>query len=73
MPKRSLRSELLARRRALDHDAWCASSRAAQLNLVSLAEYSTAECVALYAPAHNETDTALILDQLTNRADATIA
>lgn len=61
MPKRSLRSQLLAQRRALSHDAWLASSRAAQLNLLSLDEYAGAECVALYAPAHNETDTGLIL------------
>lgn len=61
MPKRSLRSHLLAQRRALSHDAWSASSRAAQLNLLALDEYVRAECIALYAPAHNETDTALIL------------
>ena len=36
-------------------------SRAAQLNLLSLDEYDRAECIALYAPAHNETDTGLIL------------
>jgi 5-formyltetrahydrofolate cyclo-ligase len=61
MPKRSLRSQLLAQRRALSHDSWCDSSRAAQLNLLSLDEYIRAECIALYAPAHNETDTGLIL------------
>ena len=61
MPKRSLRSQLLAQRRALSHDSWYASSRAAQLNLLSLDEYARAECVALYAPAHSETDTGLIL------------
>ncbi|HXE97647.1 MAG TPA: 5-formyltetrahydrofolate cyclo-ligase [Dongiaceae bacterium] len=61
MPKRSLRSQLLAQRRALSHDSWCASSNSAQLNLLSLGEYARAECVALYAPAHNETDTGLIL------------
>jgi 5-formyltetrahydrofolate cyclo-ligase len=61
MPKRSLRSQLLAQRRALSHDSWLASSLAAQLNLLSLDEYAQAECVALYAPAHNETDTGLIL------------
>lgn len=52
---------MLAQRRALSHDSWRTSSHAAQLNLLSLAEYDTAECIALYAPAHNETDTALIL------------
>lgn len=61
MPKSSLRAHLLAQRRALSHDCWSASSRAAQLNLLSLDEYVQAECLALYAPAHNETDTGLIL------------
>jgi 5-formyltetrahydrofolate cyclo-ligase len=61
MPKRSLRSQVLSQRRALSHDSWYASSRAAQLNLLSLDEYARAECVALYASAHNETDTGLIL------------
>lgn len=61
MPKGSLRSQLLAERRALKHDAWSASSLAAQLKLLSLDEFATAECVAIYAPAHNETDTGLIL------------
>ncbi len=61
MPKHSLRSQLLAQRRSLSHDSWCASSRAAQLNLLSLDEYADADCIALYAPAHNETDTELLL------------
>ena len=61
MPKHSLRSQMLSQRRALSHEAWCASSRAAQLNLLSLDEYARAECVALYAPVHNETDTEMIL------------
>lgn len=61
MPKNSLRSQLLAHRRALGHDVWRTSSNAAQLNLLSLDEYVQAECIALYAPAHNETDTGLIL------------
>ncbi|MFA7404266.1 MAG: 5-formyltetrahydrofolate cyclo-ligase [Pelobacteraceae bacterium] len=61
MPKRSLRSQLLAQRRALSHDSWRVSSSKAQLNLLSLDEYARAECIALYAPAHNETDTGLIL------------
>lgn len=61
MPKHSLRARLLAERRALSHDSWHASSSKAQLNLLSLAEYASAECIALYAPAHNETDTGLIL------------
>lgn len=67
MPKRSLRSQMLARRRALSHDAWRESSRLAQCSLLSLEEYDRAECVALYAPAHNETDTALILTDAFSR------
>ncbi|MBC7961931.1 MAG: 5-formyltetrahydrofolate cyclo-ligase [Steroidobacteraceae bacterium] len=61
MPKRSLRSQLLAQRRALGHEAWLMSSHLAQQNLLALEEYQRAECIALYAPAHNETDTAEIL------------
>jgi len=60
MPKRSLRSQLLAQRRLLSHDFWCASSRSAQLNVLSLVEYAEADCIALYAPAHNEIGTELI-------------
>jgi 5-formyltetrahydrofolate cyclo-ligase len=33
----------------------------AQQQLVSLAEFARASCIALYAPTHNETDTANIL------------
>lgn len=61
MPKRSLRAEMLARRRALTHDVWRTSSNAAQLALLALDEYLRADTVALYAPAHKETDTGLIL------------
>jgi 5-formyltetrahydrofolate cyclo-ligase len=63
MPKRSLRSQLLAQRRALDPDTWLTASSAAQRNLLSLAEYARADCVALYAAAHNEIDTGLILTE----------
>jgi len=61
MPKRSLRSQLLAERRALSHHLWLTSSQAAQQNLLALVEFGQAECIALYAPAHNETDTSLLL------------
>lgn len=61
MPKSSLRSQLLLQRRALSNEIWQTSSRAAQLNLLSLDEYADAGCVALYAPTHNETDTKMIL------------
>ena len=61
MPKRSLRSQMLSQRRALSLDSFHASSSKAQINLLSLEEYAAAECIALYSPAHNETDTGLIL------------
>ena len=63
MPKRSLRQQTLARRRALCHDEWHASSLLAQQNFLSLEEYRQALCIALYSPAHNETDTANILTE----------
>jgi 5-formyltetrahydrofolate cyclo-ligase len=62
MPKRSLRQQILARRRALSHEQWLASSRSAQRQLIELEQFSRAACIALYAPAHNETDTAGILE-----------
>jgi 5-formyltetrahydrofolate cyclo-ligase len=62
MPKRSLRQQILARRRALSHDQWLASSRMAQGRLIALEEFSQATCIALYAPAHKETDTGVILE-----------
>lgn len=61
MPKRSLRQQMLTQRRALSHDEWLTSSRLAQQGLLSLEEYREAACIALYAPAHNETDTSAIL------------
>jgi len=62
MPKRSLRQQMLARRRSLGQAEWHASSRMAQQNLLSLEEFRRAACIALYAPTHNETDTALLLE-----------
>lgn len=62
MPKRSLRQQMLARRRALGRDEWLRSSRQAQQSLLGLAEFGRADCVALYAAAHNEVDTGLILE-----------
>jgi len=60
MPKRSLRSQLLAERRAVSHDKWMEASRHAQNNLLSLREYLSAGCIALYAAVHREIDTDLI-------------
>jgi 5-formyltetrahydrofolate cyclo-ligase len=62
MPKRSLRQQILAQRRALSHDQWLRSSRMAQQQLIFLEEFTRANCIALYAPAHNETDTVDILE-----------
>jgi 5-formyltetrahydrofolate cyclo-ligase len=61
MPKRTLRRHILANRRALSHELWQNASLMAQQRLVSLAEFIQARCIALYAPTHNETDTAHIL------------
>ena len=62
MPKRTLRQQMLARRRALSRDKWLLTSLQAQQNLLSLEEFSRASCVALYSAAHNEVETALILE-----------
>ena len=62
MPKRSLRQQILARRRALSHDLWLTSSRMAQQQLVCLDEFTRANCIALYAPVHNETGTSEIME-----------
>jgi len=61
MPKRSLRQQMLSRRRALSRDEWLAASRLAQQKFLLLEEYRLAACIALYSPAHNETDTTEIL------------
>jgi 5-formyltetrahydrofolate cyclo-ligase len=54
---------MLARRRALSREQWIESSRLAQRQLLSLEQFARAECIALYAPAHNETDTAGIREE----------
>ncbi|MBT1070790.1 5-formyltetrahydrofolate cyclo-ligase [Pelotalea chapellei] len=61
MPKRTLRQQVLARRKSLSQEEWRASSDLAQLNFLSLEEFTGAECVALYSPAHHEPDTTMIL------------
>lgn len=63
MPKRSLRQQILAQRRALSHEQWLESSRMAQQQLLSLEQFVRAGCLALYAPTHNETDTSGILEE----------
>lgn len=61
MPKRTLRQTILAQRRALSHEQWRLASQTAQERLLALEEFQRADCIALYAPLHNETDTAMIL------------
>lgn len=61
MPKRSLRQQMLAQRLALSLEEWRGSSLLAQQNLITLEEYAQAGCIALYAPARNEADTAEIV------------
>ena len=61
MPKRALRATILARRRALSREQWQSASLSAQERLIAREEFKRATCIALYAPAHNETDTFLIL------------
>lgn len=60
MPKRTLRSSMLARRRSLGADLWQSASRAAQQRLQMLGPFQQATRVALYAPLMNELDTALL-------------
>lgn len=62
MPKRTLRQQVLARRRSLGREEWHRMSRQAQCNLLALEEYREAECIALYSPVHHETDTAMLLE-----------
>lgn len=61
MPKRTLRSQLLARRRALDPADWQASSRSAERRLLALPEFAGAGCIALYAAVQGEVDTGGIM------------
>lgn len=68
MPKKSLRSELLARRRALDHPLWQDASTAAQLRLITMEAFQRAACIALYSPVQQEIDTGLLFSKA--RADA---
>ena len=61
MPKRSLRQQMLARRRCLDATEYLAASLRAQRTFLATAEYGRAKALALYAPVHNEVDTSLVL------------
>lgn len=61
MPKRTLRQQMLARRRKLSAEAWHEGSGLAQQNVLNLEEYGRAECIALYSPVQREIDTARLL------------
>lgn len=53
---------MLAQRRELSDKDWLTASEKAQLQLLSLEEYRQALSVALYYPAHRETDTMMIAE-----------
>jgi 5-formyltetrahydrofolate cyclo-ligase len=63
MPKRTLRQQMLAKRRALDFEQWQSSSLLAQRLFLGLAEYRQAKTIALYSPLQHEVDTALLSEQ----------
>ncbi len=62
MPKRSLRSSMLARRCALAIELWQANSQGAQQRLLAVDAFRRAARLALYAPLKNEVDTALLFE-----------
>lgn len=62
MPKKARRAGMLQQRRELSDSEWQAASRTAQLQLLNLEEYRQAHSVALYYPAHRETDTLMIAE-----------
>lgn len=60
MPKRTVRSSMLARRSGLTSEQWQVASLLAQQRMLELVPFQRAERVALYAPLQNEIDTALL-------------
>jgi 5-formyltetrahydrofolate cyclo-ligase len=60
MPKKALRRDLLARRRAMDRAVWQIASEAAQQQLAGLKLFQQAACIALYSPIQQEVDTELL-------------
>lgn len=60
MPKKTLRSQLLAQRSGMDCAAWRSSSLTAQQRLIELEPFQQAGCIALYAPIRHEVDTVLL-------------
>ncbi|MCE1225384.1 MAG: 5-formyltetrahydrofolate cyclo-ligase [Geobacteraceae bacterium] len=60
MPKKALRRDLLARRRAMDQATWHTASASAQQRLADLELFQRAACIALYSPIQQEVDTELL-------------
>jgi len=60
MPKKALRRDLLARRRAMGQAAWQTASGAAQRRLSDLELFQQAASIALYSPIQQEVDTELL-------------
>lgn len=60
MPKKTMRSSMLARRRTLGADLWQAASWSAQQQVLALGPFQQAARIALYASLGNEIDTTLL-------------
>jgi 5-formyltetrahydrofolate cyclo-ligase len=61
MPKKSLRQPMLARRRALAETEARSAGLLAQQALIASREFAEARVVGLYAPVHNEVETAEVM------------
>jgi 5-formyltetrahydrofolate cyclo-ligase len=64
MPKRKLRQEMLARRKALSAEEARAAGLMIQRAFTATAEFAEARVVGLYSPIHNEVDTSEVLGML---------
>ena len=63
MPKRSIRAQFLAERKALSKEFCLDSSRQAQQRLLSEDVFAKAKVLALYSEIHNEVSTGLVAKQ----------
>ena len=61
MPKQGLRQTILAKRRALSVAEASSASRLVQQTFIASGEFETARVIVLYAPIHNEVDTADVM------------
>ena len=61
MPKQGLRKAILARRRSLSVAEASSASRLVQQAFIASGEFVKARVVAIYAPIHNEVDTAEVM------------